>query len=272
MYRRNISGVAAIAVTGVLVASAGCSGQSAEAHNPGQSGTSSPAGNAASGGSSARVGNAGVPGVMAQVNPADFAHPRGNPYYPLKPGMVTTYVGSDGGAQYRETVEVTNQTKTIVGVRATVTSDVLRRSDGSLAEKTSDWYAADNQGNVWYFGEATGTYDKNGKLNSREGSWQAGVHGAKAGIIMPASPAPTDAYRQEWYAGHAEDQAWISDSNASVTVPYGSVKRVVRSYEWSRLEPNVVSMKLYGPGLGIVAEKDVSGGTEQFQLKSVVHR
>ena len=40
--------------------------------------------------------------------------------------------------------------------------DMLRRLDGSVAEKTHDWYAADNDGNVWYFGEATATYDRHG--------------------------------------------------------------------------------------------------------------
>jgi len=150
-----------------------------------------------------------------------------------------------------------------------VVRDVIRRRDGSIAEKTRDWYAADNDGNVWYFGEATATYDEHGNLESREGSWQAGVDGAVAGTIMPADPRPTDAYRQEFYRGHAEDQAWIVQRNGSATVPYGKVRNVVRSYEWTRLEPRVVSLKLYAPGLGIVREKDVAGGSELVELVAV---
>jgi len=82
----------------------------------------------------------------------------------------------------------------------------------------------------------------------------------------------TDAYRQEFFKGHAEDQAWIVQAHATVTVPYGALHNVVRSFEWSRLEKGVVSLKLYGRGLGIVREKDLSGGSEVFDLVSVTHR
>jgi hypothetical protein len=156
-------------------------------------------------------------------------------------------------------------------VRATVVQDVLRRADGSLAEKTTDWYADDNDGNVWYLGENTATYRPNGTVESREGSWQAGVSGARAGLIMPANPRPTDAYRQEFLRGQAEDQAWIVQNNTKVTTPLGTFRHVVRSFEWSRLEKPVVSLKLYAPNVGVVAERDMSGGTEVFTLVAI-HR
>ena len=170
------------------------------------------------------------------------------------------------GERFREWVTVTHSTKTILGVTTTVIRDVLRRAGGSLAEKTHDWYADDNAGNVWYFGERTATYDRHGHVRSREGSWQAGVDGATPGTIMPADPHPTDAYRQELYRMHAEDQAWIVQRGFRVKIPYGTAKHVVKSFEWSRLEPDVISMKLYSPGLGIVKEQDLSGGNERFVL------
>lgn len=206
------------------------------------------------------------------VNPGQFKHPQQNPYFPLRPGTVSRYRGTEDGDRYRERVVVTHRTKVIQGVTTTVVSDILRRADGSLAEKTRDWYAPDDDGNVWYFGETTATYDEHGHLESREGSWQAGVDGAVAGTIMPANPRPTDAYRQEYFRGHAEDQAWIVQRNASTTVPYGTLHHVVRSFEWTRLEKKVLSLKLYAPGLGIVREKDMSGGNESFVLVSVHHR
>jgi hypothetical protein len=199
---------------------------------------------------------------------AQFDHPRENPYFPLHPGTRLRYRGSEDGERFRETVTVTSRTRTILGVRTTVVRDVLRRSDGTVAERTRDWYAADNDGNVWYFGEATATFDERGHLESREGSWQAGVHGAVPGMIMPADPRPTDAYRQEFLRGHAEDQAWIVQRGATVRVPYGRLRHVVRTFEWSRLEPRVMSEKLYAPGLGIVKEHDLSGGNERFVLVS----
>jgi hypothetical protein len=203
------------------------------------------------------------------IDPSDFTSPVPNPYFPLTAGLVLHYRGTEDGQRFREVLKVTHHTKTILGVKTTVIRDILRRADGSLAEKTHDWYANDNTGNVWYFGEQTATYGPRGNLISREGSWQAGVHGAVAGTIMPWDPHPTDAYRQEFLAGHAEDQAWIVQRGFSMTVPYKKVGRLVRSYEWTRLEPRVISMKIYAPGLGIVMERDVAGGTELFQLTSV---
>ena len=206
--------------------------------------------------------------ASAGINPADFTNPMKNPYYPLTPGRVSVYRGSEGGDHLVEHLTVTHQTKQILGVTTTVIHDVLFRN-GVLGEKTTDWYAYDNSGNTWYFGEKTAVYKPNGQVQSREGSWEAGVNGAEAGIIMPANPGPTDAYRQEFLAGHAEDQAWIVANHGSVTVPYGTFDQALRSFEWTRLEPNVLSLKRYAPHLGIVQEGDVAGGNEFLQLVAV---
>lgn len=222
------------------------------------------------------TGNASLratsPTVASLPHPVDFSAPKRNPYFPLKPGTVSRYRGTDEGERFRERLVVTHDTKMIEGVETTVVSDVTRRADGSLAEKTTDWYAADNDGNVWYYGERTATYDEQGHVESREGSWQAGHDAAQAGTIMPADPHPTDAYRQEFRRGHAEDQAWIVENHAAITTSYRHFDRVVRSFEWTRLEPKVVSLKLYAPGFGIVKEKDVAGGNEEFVLVSVARR
>jgi hypothetical protein len=211
-------------------------------------------------------------GSKSRFSNANFHDPTPNPFFPLRPGTVSRYQGTEDGHRFSEVVRVTHDRKTILGVRARVIHDVLRRADGSLAEKTQDWYANDHAGNVWYLGEQTATYNRHGQVQSREGSWQAGVDGAKAGLIMPAHARPTDAYRQEFLKGHAEDQAWIVQRGMTTTVPYGTVSGALRSFEWTVLEPHVISMKVYGRGLGIVREKDVAGGNESFELVSVRHR
>ncbi|MBA3350712.1 MAG: hypothetical protein H0T12_09185 [Actinobacteria bacterium] len=208
--------------------------------------------------------------ASARIDPTDFTNPKPNRYFPLKPGTVSILRGSEDGEPLREKMTITSSTKVIQGVTTTVVNDVLH-SKGLLKEKTVDWYAADNSGTVWYFGERTAVYNKKGQVVTREGSWRAGVDGAVAGIIMPAHPGPTDAYRQEYYKGHAVDQGWIVSRHEHVKVPYGKVGQVVRSYEWTRLEPDVVSVKFYGPGLGIVREADVSGGNELLELVRVKH-
>ena len=49
-----------------------------------------------------------------------------------------------------------------------VVRDVVRRADGTVAEATDDWYADDDQGNVWYLGEDTATYDEQGRLEGSD--------------------------------------------------------------------------------------------------------
>jgi hypothetical protein len=242
--RRVVAGVVVALVTGLVSASAFAGSQTGASGSGAGSASGSP----------------------------EFDHPGRNVYFPLVPGTVSRYRGSADGEQFRETVTVTRQHKTIQGVRTTVVLDVLRRLDGTLAERTNDWYAIDDLGNVWYFGEATATYDRHGHVQDREGSWQSGVHGGRRGIVMPASPHPTNAYRQEFDRGTAEDQAWIVQRHVRVTVPFGVVEEGLRSFEWSRLEPNVLSAKIYAPGLGIVRERDVAGGDETFDLVSVTRR
>ena len=56
-----------------------------------------------------------------------------------------------------------------------------------------------------------------------------------------------------------------------MSVPHRHLDHVVRSFEWTRLEPDVLSLKFYARGLGIVLERDVAGGSEIFRLVSVTH-
>lgn len=200
--------------------------------------------------------------------PSTFHGHATNPYFPLEPGTVWLLRGSDEGERFRERVVVTHRTKLIQGVRTRVVRDVVRRGDGTLAEKTHDWYATDDTGRVWYFGEATATYDRRGHLIDHAGSWQAGVDGAKAGTIMPARPHATQAFRQEFLKDEAEDQAWVVQRDARLTTPFRRFDGAVRMFEWSRLETGVVATKFYARGVGLVLERDVAGGDEVFRLVS----
>src|SRR5207244_503260 len=123
------------------------------------------------------------------------------------PGRLLVYRGLRDGQVQIDRVFVTRRTRMIAGVRTTVVRDVARHGS-RLLEDTTDYYAQDKQGNVWYFGEATKAYEPNGHV-STEGSWMTGVKGAVPGIIMEANPEPPDAYRQEFWRGHAEDMAWV---------------------------------------------------------------
>ena len=192
---------------------------------------------------------AAQPGFVAHVT---------NPWFPLKPGTTFVYVGEKDGQSGRDIVTVTNRTKVIRGVRCTAVSDRLYLH-GRLAERTTDWYAQDARGNVWYYGEATAELDKAGKVTSREGTWQAGVDGAKPGIFMPAHPKIGQSFRQEYLKGQAEDHFEVIQLAG----------RSMLTKEWTPLEPDTLDHKLYKRGTGLVKEETVKGGNERWTLTDI---
>jgi hypothetical protein len=200
-------------------------------------------------------------------DPNNFVRVVDNTYFPLPVGRTLVYRGIKDDQTQRDVVTVTNQTKVILGVTATVVSDVADHN-GTVLERTSDWYAQDKQGNVWYLGEDTVAFLANGKRDT-SGSWEAGVNGAVPGIVMEANPQIPDAYRQELLVGEAEDTAWVVNRGGTVSVPYGKVRNVLTTLEATRLEPGAYDQKVYGPGIGIVLEQALTGDPEVAKLESV---
>ena len=200
------------------------------------------------------------------LDPADFSTRITNPWWPMRPGSRWVYRETDsGGARQKVVVTVTRRTKRIAnGVTARVVSDVATE-DGEPVEVTDDYYAQDREGNVWYLGEDTAEYE-HGKVVSREGSFEAGVDGAEAGVIMPARPRAGLRYRQEHYAGHAEDRARIVSRREQAGVPYGHFRRVLMIREDNPLEPKVLEFKFYARGIGPLLAVSVSGGSDREEL------
>jgi hypothetical protein len=201
--------------------------------------------------------------------PGDFVTLIDNTYFPLQPGTTFVYDGSVDGQPARDVMQVTNDTKTIQGVRTTVVRDVLYLN-GVLAEDTLDWYAQDRGGNVCYFGEDTKEFDSTGTtVVSTEGSWQAGKNGAQPGAIMLANPQPGDSYAQESAPGVSEDHALVLSVTKTVKVAYGSFSNVLETRETTPLDLSDVSNKYYAPNIGEIFETAKKGGKEQFQLVSI---
>jgi hypothetical protein len=209
--------------------------------------------------------------LLVPPGPAGFANRVDNPWFPLRPGTTYVYRGVKDGQPSRDVFTVTAATKTIEGVRCTVVRDRLYLR-GRLEERTEDWYAQDRAGNVWYFGEATAELNRDGSVKSTEGSWQAGVDGARAGIFMPARPHPGQTGQQEYYKGHAEDHFRVLGLSAHVHTPAASSKDALLVREWTPLEPGVVDHKLYAKGIGTVLEQAVKGGDERNALVSIRRR
>jgi hypothetical protein len=204
----------------------------------------------------------------AGPNPGDFVARVDNPWFPLLPGTTFVYRGVKDGKTARDVVTVTHATRTIQGVRSTAVADRLYLA-GLLEERTTDWYAQDRRGNVWYFGEATAELDRAGHVTSTEGSWLAGRNGAKAGIYMTARPTVGQSRLQEYYKGHAEDHFAVVSLRARISVPYTTSNRALLTKEWTPLERGVIDHKLYIRGIGNVEEETIKGGDEHLRLVSV---
>jgi hypothetical protein len=121
---------------------------------------------------------------------------------------------------------------------------------------------------VWYFGEDTKEYE-NGEVVSTSGSWEAGVDGALPGIIMKAVPQVGDSYRQEYYAGEAEDMAEVLSLSETAAVASGSYENLLKTKEWTPLEPGLLEHKYYAAGIGMVLEVVVEGGSGRIELVSI---
>jgi hypothetical protein len=203
------------------------------------------------------------------IDPARFTTTIDNPWFPLVPGTTLVYVGSREGKPARDTVTVTANTKRIVGVDTVIVEDKGYLA-GRLAESTLDYYAQDDTGAVWYFGEDTAEYDRHGKVLSTEGTWLTGRDGAQPGIIMDAKPVVGKRIRQEYLRGHAEDWYRVIDLARPVTVPYGAFPDALVTAEWTPLEPAVRDRKYYVRGIGEVRELAVRGPHEVLDLQRVI--
>jgi hypothetical protein len=209
-------------------------------------------------------------GEPAVLDPADFTTRIDNPYWPMRPGSRWVYrETTPDGTRQRVVVTVTRRTRLIAnGVTARVVRDVAT-DGGEPVEVTDDWYAQDRAGNVWYLGEATTEYE-NGRPVSTAGSFEAGVDGAQAGVIMPARPRPGLSYRQEYYAGRAEDRAVVVSLRERVEVPFGHFRagRVLMTRDLDAVHPRSEELKLYARGVGPVLAIGVSGGADREDLVS----
>ena len=183
----------------------------------------------------------------------------------MAPGSRWVYRETDAdGTEQQVDVTVTDKTRDILGIPATEVHDLVTE-DGEPVEDTLDWYAQDSLGNLWYLGEDTKEYE-NGEVVSTEGSWEAGVDGAQAGIILPADPQAGMAYRQEYDAGQAEDAAEVVSLDAHVEVPFGAFDNVLETRDFTPLEPDVEEHKFYARGVGPVEVRQTSGGSSHEVL------
>ena len=202
------------------------------------------------------------------IDPSSFVPSITNPYFTLVPGTKYFYESRTTDGVERIEVEVTGEQKQVLGIPVTVVRDRVYLDD-VLVEDTGDWYAQDASGTVWYFGEDVSNYE-NGKLKDHAGAWEAGVDGAKPGIVMLADPKTGDSYRQEYYRGKAEDMADVVALEKAVAVPYGSFTDCLQTRDWSKIETTLQEYKYYCPAAGfLVKEENMSDSRETAELVNI---
>jgi hypothetical protein len=209
-----------------------------------------------------RVTNKGE-SYKADIKSVQFTTVVTNPFFPLRPGARWTYDNrTDAGVEHI-VVEVTSQTQQILGVNCVAVHN-NSSMDGTTLEESTDYFAQDSKGNVWYFGEETIEY-KNGKPTQPTG-WKAGEKGAQPGIMMKAQPRVGDTYWQEYSPGDTEVKAKVLSLTEKVTVPTGSYENVLMIEENNPLESELVEHKYYASGIGLVLTVGIKGEASRSEL------
>lgn len=176
-------------------------------------------------------------------DPADFVERIDNPWLPLEPGSTWSYDVEEGVLDGERSVTVEPSNLRLAGVAVTVVRTETVIGDGP-AVGTTDYYAQDRDGNVWWFG--------------RQGVWDVEAAGAEAGLAMPAAPRVGDGWRPALLEGVVEDRVTVQ------TVADGAVALLVES----DLEPGVVEQRVYEEGVGLTRTYNLEGPAASSQLVS----
>lgn len=230
-------------------------------------------------------GNAMAGGYIdADFGAASFSTPLNinNPYWPLDAVGYTFHYYAEESEDECVINEFTITAMTYVsavGVNTRIIHDVewldedCTGTKDVILEDTNDWYAQDDNGNIWYFGEDTIEYEYDDEGNfigtTPEGSWEAGVDGAEAGIVMLADPMPGLFYRQEFLEDEAEDMGKVQRLNAKVSIELGDFDGCLKIKEWTTLEPGSVEHKYYCPGYGLVYIEELKEKTVNVELVAI---
>jgi hypothetical protein len=199
-----------------------------------------------------------------------------NAYWPLTFGVTHVYAAeTEDGCEINSVTPIGTRggfEEPYDGITALAVEDLewlSEECDGDyiLMEKTTDWYAQDDDDNIWYLGEETEAYEDDLDCLSDEGAWEAGQDDAKAGIVLLGTPVKGLAYSQEYLEGEAEDMGKVLNLDVVVELEsFGPFTDCLKTKEWTPLERGSVEHKYYCPtGGGLMLIKELQGRTVRVE-------
>ena len=229
-----------------LVAASGCSGSSDQASAPATPNTAPP------------PATSNAPAIVTSArdfDPGAFAHATvvNNTYFPMLPGTRWIWEGHaiDDGERIRRRVQftVTDMIKVIDGVSTVVALDI-DFNDDERAEQELAFFAQDDGGNVWHFGQYPEEYD--GDTIVKTPTWIHGFEGALAGLTMKAHPSmEAPSYAQGWGPKVGwDDRAVVFAMGEQTCTPVDCYEGVLIMREFGRSAPGASQLKYYAPGVG----------------------
>jgi len=186
-------------------------------------------------------------------DPARMSSSGRNPYFILEPGY---YIVLRDKAGNQVTATVLDETRVVAGVETRVIEE-RELAKGKLVEVSRNFFAMHKTTHdALYFGEEVDMY-KDGKVTGHEGSWVAGVDGAKPGLMMPGQAQVGYRHYQEQAPGVAMDRAEILSLSEKLKTPAGKLANVLKVDETTTLESGEHEYKYYAPGIGLVKEEQM---------------
>ena len=199
-----------------------------------------------------------------------------NPMFPLAVGTQFSYQGKivqDGESKpHSVTFTVTDVSKVVDGVQTVVAWD-RDFLEGKLQEQELAFFAQDDQGNVWNFGEYPEEYE-NGKFTGAPSTWIRGVDGAYGGIHMLSQPRAGMKYREGLVPAIEFDDVSVVTRTGQQTCLAGTCyKQVLVVDETSPNDPTSGhQIKYYSPPTGLIQVAARGGDSREFlTLTSVRH-
>jgi hypothetical protein len=180
-----------------------------------------------------------------------------NPYLPISKFHRTVLKGVDTGQHLRIVRMLQHRKKAFTyqgkTVKAAVVKDVVTNvKAGRVIERTIDYFAQDEAGTVYYFGEDVNEYAPH-KPVSHEGQWRLGRDTNTPGVLMPAHPRLGDSFKSEAVPHITHETDHVVAVGMTKDIAGRTYHHVIKIRENAGPPPEV-EFKTYSRGTGVITE------------------